>query len=594
MSTHRLLRALGLEARSIQNPAVPLTSEAVLAYFQAEGGPTEAGPVVSTQGALAYTMVLACTKVLAQAVSALPLMAYRRTGEDEEGRERAADVPAYRLLHRQPNPDMTPATWKETLQGHLCTWGNAYARTLFDGAGRPVASYPLLPHETAVKRVQGSLDLRYTSKWQGRDVVLDPIEVLHVPGLGFDGLVGYSPVGMARQGIGLGLAAEQFAARFYRNGAWLGGVFEHPMALSDKAHGHLKDSLLNRTGAVNAHKPLVLEEGMKWHQATMPAEDAMFLAMRKFQNREVCALFRVPPHMVADLEGGASYASVEQLSLEFVTYALGPWLVKWEQEVTRKLLDPDAQGELFAEFMVDALLRGDTTVRFAAYRTGRDGGFLTVNEIRRRENLPEVEGGDELLRPLNMGVVGQDPEPDPQDPTEPGPGELDPTAPPVPGAPPGSATPQPSGPPEPPAARLVTVGQRAALRALVADVAGGRRELLPAAATARQLVGLTMAEALDLLAPAADAAQGLPPTQRLEAVVTVPAGAAGHLDELEELAEQAVGARDRARASRPQRLEATLVLPPGAIRVENPPSPPRRLVLDRGDGKPPLIAHVET
>lgn len=446
MSTTRLLRAMGLEHRTIQNPAVPLTSAAVLAYFQGEGGPSEAGPTVTTQGALGHAMVMACTKVLAQAISALPLVWYRRTGPADEDRERAPEHPASRLLRLEPNPEMTPATWKATLQGHLCTWGNAYARTLFDGGGRPTALFPLLPNETQPKRKATTLDLVYVSKWRGRDVTLDPLEVLHVPGLGFDGITGYSPVGLARQGIAMGLAAEQFGARFFRNGAWLGGVFEHPMALSDRAHGNMKNSLAeHHTGAVNAHKPLILEEGMKWHQATMPAEDAMFLALRKFQNREVCALFRVPPHMVADMEGGASYSSVEQLSLDFVTYALGPWIVQWEQELTRKLGGPD--GEYFAAYLLDALLRGDTTTRFQAYRNGRDGGFLTVNEIRRRENLPPVEDGDELLRPLNMGVVGQDPEPDPTDPAEP------PTEP-TPPAPSGNAAPQPTMPPPKAAAGL--------------------------------------------------------------------------------------------------------------------------------------------
>lgn len=429
MSTARLLRALGLERRSIQNPAVPLTSTNVLAYLREGGGPTEAGPDVSTQGALAHAMVMACTRVLAQAISALPLVWYRRTGDGDQDRERDGEHPASRLLRREPNPEMTPATWKATLQGHLCTWGNAYARTLFDGSGDPVASYPLLPNETAPKRRAGSLDLVYVSRWRGKPITLDPLEVLHVPGLGFDGITGYSPVGLARQGIAIGLAAEQFGARFFRNGAWLGGVFEHPMAMSDRAHANLKGSLAeHHTGAVNAHKPLILEEGMKWHQATMPSDDAMFLAVRKFQNREVCALFRVPPHMVADMEGGASYASVEQLSLEFVTYALGPWLVQWEQEVTRKL--DGGTGEHFGEFLADALLRGDTTTRFGAYRNGRDGGFLTVNEIRRRENLPDVPGGNELLRPLNMAPVGKDPKPD---------------APPaLPGGPSGNAAPQPA------------------------------------------------------------------------------------------------------------------------------------------------------
>lgn len=447
MTSRRILQALGVERRSIQNPAVPLTSSKVLEYLGA-GATSEAGPVVTAQGALAYLVVLSCTKVLADAVAAMPARFFRRI--DDRRRDFAPDHPADALIRREPNPEMGPATFKETLQAHLCTWGNGYARILHDGGGNPRSLWPLLPHETEPKRRTDTWDLVYPSKWHGRDVTLDPLEVLHVPALGFDGLKGYSPVGMARQSIGLGMAAEQFAARFYRNGAWLAGVFEHPLVLSANAHGNLKKALEEKhTGAVNAWRPLILEEGMKWHQAAMPAEDAMFLSLRKLEDRRICGLYRVPPHLVADLENGASYSSVEQLGLSFVMFSLAPWLVKWEQELTRKL---GGDPEVFAEFNVASLLKADTVARFNAYRTGRDGGWLSVNDVRALENLPPVDGGDEYLRPLNMGRLGEPPPP---------------TTPPAAPAPGGSAAPQPPQQGQPKGAALEAV------RALVIQ-AGGR------------------------------------------------------------------------------------------------------------------------
>lgn len=454
MSTRRLAQALGLEHRNIQNPAVPLSSTKVLEYLGG-GTASKAGPVVTTQGALSHLMVLACTRVLADAVATLPLMFFRRN--DDGSKARAEKYPADVLVHKRPNRRMVPAVWKETGQAHLCTNGNAYTRILWGPDGNPSELWPLMPHETEPRRIVGTLDLLYVTTWLGkRDVRLDPAEVLHVPGLGYDGTVGYSPVGLARQAIGLGLAAEEFAARFYGNGAWLSGFFEHPLVLKDGAMNNLKASIREKSGAPNAWQPMILEEGMKWHQAAMPAEDAMFLNLRKFTNRELCGLYRVPPHMVADLENGASFSSVEHLSLAFVMFSLALWLVKWEEETTLKLGD----GEFFAEFILDALLRGDLKSRYDAFRVGRDGGWLSVNDIRRKDNLPPIKGGEEYLVPLNMGVAGQ---PRPA------------TPPPVPGAPTGAAAPQPSTVPAPAAVLVRALVESAAGRLVAVEADRARR-----------------------------------------------------------------------------------------------------------------------
>lgn len=398
----RLRQALGLEARSYENPAVPLSGRNLALLGSAGGLESEAGPMVGEGSALTYSAVFACVRVLAEGVGVLPLAMYRQKGPEE--REEAQDHPAHQLLHVQPNPEQTPAVFKETLQGHLGTWGNAYARIEWDGRGEPKALWPLEPSVTRAQRLLGSYQLRYTTVWRGKQLVLDPAEVLHVPGLGFDGVTGYSPVGLLRNAVGIGLAAEQFTSRFYRNGAWFSGFFEHPDQLEDEAHKHVQESLHKaHAGAANAFRPLILEEGMKWHQVTLPGEDALFLSLRKLQRREVAACYRVPPHMIADLEGGASYSSIEQMSLDFVTYSLAVWLAKWEQECTRKL---QLAPSYYARFNLDALLRADTAGRYGAYKVGREGGWLSANDVRRRENMKPIEGGDTYLEPRNAAPLG--------------------------------------------------------------------------------------------------------------------------------------------------------------------------------------------
>lgn len=398
----RIRNALGLERRSYENPARPLTAKNLSEWL---GGSveTDAGIRVSEQTALTFGAVFACVQILARGVGMLPLRWYER-GSDGSRRE-ATDQLASQLLTARPNREHTPVVFLETLQGHNGLGGNGYARILHDGAGRPRELYPLNPGATSAERMLQTWDLRYLTTWKDRaGVVLEPEEVLHVPGLGFDGVTGYSPVGMARQAIGLGLAAEQFAAKLFHNGAWLSGVFQHPGELGETAHKNLAKSLRSKSGTANAFQPLILEEGMEWNQATMPSEDATFLALRKMQRREVAAMYQVPPHMIADLEGGASFSSIEQMSLDFVVFTLGVWLVKWEQECTRKLGDG---RRYYAEFDTSSLLRAEVEKLGKYYTEARNAGWLSVNEIRRRQNLPPIEGGDTYLQPLNMAAAGK-------------------------------------------------------------------------------------------------------------------------------------------------------------------------------------------
>mgnify|MGYP001820131320 CR=1 FL=1 len=369
-------------------------------------GRSTTGIPVHPETALNMATVHACVRVLSEAIAVMPLVVYRRL--EGGGKERARSHPLYRVLVEEPNPDMTPSVWKQTLMHHLLTWGNAYARIEFDGRGVPTALWPLEPACVQRGRDLKSGAVKYLVTEGTTQYVLDAGEVLHIPGLSHNGRDGLSPVGLLRETIGLGLGLERFAGEALDNGAWMAYVLRHPGELEDETFDRLRKSLKEQQGGIaNSYKPGILEDGMEIQQLRMPGDDAMFLNLRKFEKREIASAYRVPPHMLADLEGGASYSSIEVQSIEFARYSLGIWLSKWAEECTRKLL---VSSQFFIEFVVEALLRGDTRARYEAYRMGRDGGWLSVDEIRSSENYPPLPdgAGEGYLVPLNMGVVGSD------------------------------------------------------------------------------------------------------------------------------------------------------------------------------------------
>ena len=333
---------------------------------------------------------------------------YRYT--DSGGKEKAIDHTLYRLLHDEPNPEMSSFIFRETLMTHLLLWGNAYAQIIRNGKGEVVALYPLMPDRMSVDRDKnGRLYYKYTKSnddaptMENGSVYLDPSDVLHVPGLGFDGLVGYSPIAMAKNAIGLAIAAEEYGSKFYANGAAPSGVLEHPGTLKDPER--VRNSW-NSTfgGSSNSHKVAVLEEGMKYTPISISPNEAQFLETRKFQINEIARIFRVPPHMVGDLEK-SSFSNIEQQSLEFVKYTLDPWVIRWEQALYRSLLTEEEKKELFFKFNVEGLLRGDYASRMNGYATARQNGWMSANDIRELENLdriPEELGGDLYLVNGNM------------------------------------------------------------------------------------------------------------------------------------------------------------------------------------------------
>ena len=367
-------------------------------------GRTTSGKPVNERTAMQTTAVYACVRILAEAVASLPLHVYEY--QDDGGKKLVYDHPLYYLLHDEPNPEMTSFVFRETLMSHLLIWGNAYAQIIRDGAGRVLGLYPLLPDKMEVQRDdKGNIYYVYsrnsdenpTFKEYG-NIKLKAEDVLHIPGLGFDGLIGYSPIAMAKNAVGMTLACEEYGASFFANGANPGGVLEHPGVLKDPSKVRESWNSVYR-GVSNAHKIAVLEEGMKYQQIGIPPEEAQFLETRKFQINEIARLYRIPPHMVGDLDK-SSFSNIEQQSLEFVKYTLDPWVIRWEQSLQRSLLLPGEKGKYFIKLNVDGLLRGDYQSRMNGYAVGRQNGWFSANDIREMENMNPIldeEGGNLYL-----------------------------------------------------------------------------------------------------------------------------------------------------------------------------------------------------
>ncbi len=362
-------------------------------------GSTTSGKTVNERTAMQTTAVYACVRILAETIASLPLHTYRYT---LNGKEKATDHQIYHLLADEPNPEMTSFVFRETLMGHLLLWGNAYAQIIRDGRGRVLALCPLLPNKMTVDRTEKG-ELYYIYNKEGQSYPLRSDEVLHIPGLGFDGLIGYSPIAMAKNAIGMAIATEEYGAKFFANGANPGGVLEHPGVVKDPARVRESWNSVYQ-GSTNAHRVAVLEEGMKFQSIGIPPEQAQFLETRKFQINEIARIFRIPPHMIGDLEK-SSFSNIEQQSLEFVMYTLDPWVVRWEQSIKRVLFSDVEKKEYFVKFNVDGLLRGDYQSRMNGYAVGRQNGWLSANDIRELENMNRISeelGGDLYLINGNM------------------------------------------------------------------------------------------------------------------------------------------------------------------------------------------------
>lgn len=368
-------------------------------------GKSDSGETVNERTAMQISTVYACVRLLAESVAALPLSLFKYTDSEGKGKVKAREHPLYSILSAEPNPEMTHFSFFETLMTHLLLWGNAYAQIIRDGRNNIVSLYPLLPENVEVDRDDNGqiyyIYHAYTDEVPGeenKDIYFRSDEIFHVPGLGFNGLIGFSPVAMMKNALGTSIAVEKYGSSFFRNGAQPSGVLEHPGVLKnpDKIRENWSDVY---GGANNAHKVAVLEEGMSYKPISLPPEDSQFLSTREFGVEEICRIFRVPPHLVQDLKR-STFNNIEHQGISFVQYTLTPWLVRFEQTIRKSLLLETEKPDYFAKFNVDGLLRGDYESRMRGYQTGINNGFLSPNDVRLLEELDEIpdeKGGNTYM-----------------------------------------------------------------------------------------------------------------------------------------------------------------------------------------------------
>lgn len=365
-------------------------SQALAAGFR---GGTLSGAKVSEDSAMRFITVFSCVRVLAEGVGVLPLHVYRRR-RNGKGKDKAEDHPAYALLHDAPNPEMTSQAWRESQVGHLASSGNSYSILSVDGRGRIADIYPVPWYNCRPVRNDETRALEYQLNDRGKVETLPAERVLHVPGFGFDGILGYSPIRMAAEAVGLGMASAEFASRFYSNGMNIGSAIEFPNAMSDEAYKRMKAYIEEKgQGMANSWKPFLLEEGAKFSRFPMNFDDAQFIETRKLNRDELCGLFRVPPHMIANLER-ATFSNIEQQNLEFVQFSLMPYLTRIEQACNLKLFTPEERAAgYYVKFNADGFLRGDYKSRQEGLNIQRQNGVINADEWREKEEMNPIEDG---------------------------------------------------------------------------------------------------------------------------------------------------------------------------------------------------------
>jgi HK97 family phage portal protein len=409
---------------SLENPRTSLSNPAAWLYDALGARMTDAGVRVSEFTAMRLSTWWACVKVLSETLASVPVNAYQALSP--RGKRKAVELPQHALIKQAPNSEMTSQQWRELSMAHVATWGNAFSEIERDQAGRPIGLWPLMPDRTKAKRifVNGVPTRVVTTKVPSKggtwkDVTLPGEDVLHIAGLGYDGIMGYSVVRHARQAIGLALATEEFGARWFGGGSHPSGFITTPATIKPEARDRIRTSIQRLHGGMTqAHRIAVLDEGMKWTPTSIPPEDAQFLGTRAGQVPEICRYFRMPPHMVQDLSRG-TFSNIEVQSIEFVRFTMLPWFVRWEEYLNRALLTPAQRKQgYFIEFLIEGLLRGALKERYDAYAIGRQWGWLCADDICELENMnPLPDGqGRQYIVPMNMipadqaANVGQKPE----------------------------------------------------------------------------------------------------------------------------------------------------------------------------------------
>lgn len=365
-------------------------------------GTNYSGVKVTPESAMGCTAVLGCVRVIAETFAGLPFGLYRRKGDS---RKRDYTNPIHKLISTQPCGWMTSFEWREMQTAFVLLRGNAYAQKVYSRRGELVSLNPLNPVMMKPKLNTETARVEYVYKTQAnQQVVFDQDEILHIKGYTTDSVTGISVIAMAGTAIGLSLAAEQYGAKVFTNGAMPGGILTHPAKLTDEAHKRIKQSWQDaHSGLENSHKVGIIEEGMSWTKVGMSSEDVQFIDSRKFQVEEIARMFRVPPHMIQDLSR-ATFSNIEHQALSFVQYTMLPWLRRWEGAINTRLIPEKEQEKLYCEFLVDGLLRGDIQARYTAYQVARQNGWLSSNDIRKLENMEPLEGeqGDLYIVQANM------------------------------------------------------------------------------------------------------------------------------------------------------------------------------------------------
>lgn len=378
------------------------------ATWEPSFGSSVAGKRVNEMTAMQLSAVYACVRILAESVAQLPINVYERT---VNGKAKAYKHELYRLLHDEPNPEMDSFTFFETAMTHLCLWGNFYAQKIINGKNEIVALYPLMPNKMKVDRDKNTGEIFYEYQHDtnepatvnGSTIRFRKEEIFHIVGLGYDGLVGYSPIAIAKNSVGMTLACEEYGSKFFNNGARPSGVLEHPGVIKDPAR--VRESWqATYGGSGNAGKIAVLEEGMKYTPIAINPNEAQFLETRKFQLNEIARIYRIPPHLIGDLDK-SSFSNIEQQSIEFVKYTLEPWLVRFEKAIFRQLFTEQEKEKYFVKFNIEGLLRGEYESRTKGYQSAIQNGWMSPNDIRELEDLdliPDEKGGNNYMINGNM------------------------------------------------------------------------------------------------------------------------------------------------------------------------------------------------
>ncbi|WP_147565136.1 phage portal protein [Clostridium tyrobutyricum] len=374
-------------------------------FLAGEDVPTADNSTIDANTAMSFTAVFACNRVLSETLASCPIFLYEK--DSKGNRVQVTDVPEYQLMHYTPNPEMTPGEFKETGMSNMNLGGNFIAQKVFNLHGDLLELRPILWNRVRIDIDKDTGRLLYFIDGKTEPKTRD--EILHIPGLTLDGYIGVTPLTYAALTIDIGLSQDKFERNFYHNRASTSGIFQYPNELGDEAFQRLKkDIKKNYTGLQNAGVPMILEGGGQFKEVTMKLTDAQFLESKRFRIEDVCRIFRIPLHLVQDLTRSTNN-NIEHQSLEFIVYTMLPWFKRWEENLNLQLLSNESKTKnRYFEFKVDALLRGDAQTRASAYAQGRQWGWLSVNDIRRLENMDPIENGDIYLQPLNMSEAGTD------------------------------------------------------------------------------------------------------------------------------------------------------------------------------------------